>query len=128
MRLESGFQPDLVEALLFDFAVRFGPAAGSSVLLGAAGGASELSWASLLLCACAYVVSVGGPLAHARVHLWRVACGVWADEQAGHADSFESSVLEQCVARLQVSKLLRASLQLTGCLTASGVQGLWSMN
>ena len=56
MRFEDGLEQDLVEALLFDLAVRcdfahhFHRAAGSSVSPGSAGGSSELSSVLLLHC------------------------------------------------------------------------------
>ena len=56
MRLEDGLEHDFVEALLLDLAVCFGlghcrRSAGSFVLLGSAGGSSELPSVSLLFCA-----------------------------------------------------------------------------
>ena len=97
MCLEDGLEHDLVEAVLLDLTVCFGlhhhcrRSAGSSVLLGSAGGSSKLPSVSLLL--CAHSVPHGRPLARARIHFLRVACSVLAVEQAGHAGSLGSSGL-----------------------------------
>ena len=93
MCLQGGLEHDL--GGLLDLAVCFGldhhcrRSAGSPVLLGSAGGSSELPSVSLLLC-----VPLGGPLARARVPLLSVACGVLDVEQAGHSGSLGSSELE----------------------------------
>ena len=68
MRLEDGLE--------HDFLCR--RSAGSPVLLGSAGGSSELPSVPLLL--CAHPLSLDGPLARARVHFLRVACCVLAVE------------------------------------------------
>ena len=90
-------------------------AAGPSFsLFGSADGASKLP--SLLLYAST-AFPLDGSLAPAHVQILSVACGVWVVEQTGHVDSLESSVMERqmgqanmCVARLQVSKFLRAEV------------------
>ena len=103
LRRESRFQRDLVQALQFALAVRFGlghhrrrRAAGSSVLFGAAGDTSELSAASLHLCASA--APVVGPLARARVLLLSVASNV----RVVWARYFEASAFSEDSRRLGV--------------------------
>ena len=100
--LRDGFRGDLVELLLFAFAVLCGfghrrgrRVGGSSVFFGAAGFASELFSASLLLCASAF--SLCGPLARARVHFLSVACFGWVVELARHAASFVLSLLAKAI-------------------------------
>ena len=81
----------LLRLFLLDLAVSFGlghhcrRSAGTSFLLGSAGGSSELPSVSLLL--CAHSVSLDGPLARARAHFLRVACCASAVVKAGHAVS-----------------------------------------